>query len=85
MTVSDVRGTGNSPETSDWLGGSDGLVALPIRAKLEVVVTPEVIEDVLTAIEEAARTGEPGDGKVFVEPVADAIRIRTFERGDEAI
>lgn len=85
MTVSDVRGTGNSPETTDWLGGSDGLVALPIRSKLEVVIADEIMEEVLTAIQDAAQTGEPGDGKIFIEPVADAVRIRTQERGDEAI
>jgi nitrogen regulatory protein P-II 1 len=85
MTVSDVRGAGNSPETSDLFGGDPNLVALPIRAKIEVVVPEDLQEDVVNAILDTARTGEAGDGKIFIEPIADALRIRTGERGQSAI
>lgn len=85
MTVSDIRGTGNSPERTEWLGGDDALIALPIRAKVEAIVVDELVDSVVEAIIESARTGEQGDGKIFVEPVVDAIRIRTLERGDAAV
>lgn len=85
MTVADVRGTGNSPETSSWFGGEQQLIALPIRAKVEVVAHDEQQEEIVEAILQHARTGEPGDGKIFVERVIDAVRIRTEERGSEAI
>lgn len=85
LSVSDVRGTGNSPEHTEWLGGDDGLVALPIRSRIEVVVPDEYSEPIVQAIVESARTGETGDGKIFLERVEDAIRIRTEERGDSAI
>ncbi|HEY0866230.1 MAG TPA: P-II family nitrogen regulator [Fimbriimonas sp.] len=85
MTVSDVRGTGNSRESADWLGGDPNLIALPIRAKIEVVVPNEMQEEVVEAIVESAHTGESGDGKIFIEPVVEAVRIRTEERGDAAV
>ncbi len=85
MSVSDVRGTGNSIETADWFGGTGGLVALPIRARVEVVAPDELTEEIVQAIMENAHTGEEGDGKIFVQPVHDAIRIRTLEHGEAAI
>ena len=85
LSVSDVRGTGNSPERADFLGGDEGLIALPIRARVEVVASEDMTEAIIEAILETAQTGEEGDGKIFVEPVLDAIRIRTEERGEAAI
>jgi nitrogen regulatory protein P-II 1 len=85
LTVADVRGTGNSPEATDWLGGDDRLVALPIRSKLMVVVADEILEPAITAIIENARSGESGDGKIFIEAVGDAVRVRTEERGEAAV
>lgn len=85
MTVSDVRGTGNSPERSSWFVGSESVVPLPIRAKIEAVVPDDLRDAVVEAIMDNARTEEPGDGKIIVEPVEDAIRVRTEERGDLAI
>lgn len=81
MTVSDVRGTGNSPERGDL----PGILALPIRSKIEVVVEDSLAQLVVDSILDGARTGEPGDGKIFLEPVADAIRIRTEERGEAGL
>lgn len=85
LNVTDVRGTGNSPETAAWFGGDEHLIALPLKSKIEVIVHDELKDAVVDAILEHARTGEPGDGKIFVEAVADALRIRTGERGEAAL
>jgi nitrogen regulatory protein P-II 1 len=85
MTVSDVRGAGNSPEVSNWLGGSDQLMALPIRSKIMVVAPDDLRDAMVNAVVENARTGDAGDGKIFIEPVLDAVRVRTEERGDAAV
>lgn len=85
LSVTDVRGTGNSPERSDIFGGDEGLIALPIRSRIEVVAPDDMTNPIVDAIIENARTGESGDGKIFIEPIVDAIRIRTEERGDVAI
>lgn len=85
MNVADARGTGNSPEKAHWLGGDDDLVALPVKSRVEVVVPDELQEPIIQAIVENARTGEPGDGKIFVEKIVDVIRIRTGERGEAAV
>lgn len=85
LSVADVRGTGNSPERADWLEGSADLIALPIRARLEVVTTDDMAEPIVQAIRAGAYTGEHGDGKIFLEPVTDAIRMRTEERGTAAV
>lgn len=85
MSVSDVRGVGNSSESSEWFAGEGGLVPLPIRAKLEVVAPDALREEIVQAILQNAATGQPGDGKIFIEPILDALRIRTLERGDGAV
>jgi nitrogen regulatory protein P-II 1 len=83
LSVADVRGTGNSPETSAW--ATVGAAPLPIRSRIEVVVTDERVEEVVDAILRSGRTGEPNDGKIFVEEVLDAIRVRTQESGGNAV
>lgn len=85
ITVQDVRGCGSSEEPVRVVGGQTLSVSLPVRSKLSVVVLAERQEEVIAAIMEHAQTGEPGDGKIFVEPVLDAIRVRTGERGESAI
>jgi nitrogen regulatory protein P-II 1 len=85
ISVSDVRGSGNSPEKVEWLPDDQGQIALPIRCRLEVVAPESVSESLIEAISNVARTGEHGDGKIFIERVEDAIRIRTEERGEAAI
>ena len=85
MSVSDVRGSGNSPETTDWFGGTEGLIALPIRSRVEIVAQDDLTEGIVSAIIEHAQTGQAGDGKIFIEPILDAIRIRTEERGEAAV
>lgn len=84
MTVSDVRGVGTNVESSSWMA-DEQVVALPIKSQIEVVCEDELVETIVESILAQARTGEPGDGKIFLERIEDAVRIRTFERGDLAI
>ena len=84
MSVGDVRGTGNSLESTTIFTGP-GVFALPIRARIDVVVPNEMAEAILDAIVNSTFTGEADDGKVFIEEVEDAVRIRTGERGDAAV
>ena len=85
MTISEVRGHGKGePITQQWRGREYKVELLPYL-KLEIVVTNEDISRVTRAIIRSARTGEVGDGKVFVIPVDDAVRVRTGEGGDSAI
>jgi nitrogen regulatory protein P-II 1 len=85
LSVTEVRGTGNSEEKAAWFGGEQQLIALPIRSRIEVVAPDHLQEEIVKAIVAFAHSGEDGDGKIFVEPIADAIRVRTEERGSEAI
>lgn len=85
VTVSDVRGFGAQGGSTERHGGSefteDNFVA---KVKMEIVVSKDQVEAVVDKIIEEARTGEIGDGKIFVVPVSDVIRIRTGERGERA-
>ncbi len=83
LTVSEVRGCGSSPPESPF--GDEVLIRLPVRLRLEMVVPDEMVEPVIETILHHARTGQPDDGKIFVTPYEDAIRIRTEERGDAAL
>jgi nitrogen regulatory protein P-II 1 len=85
MTVSEVRGVGREPEHTGHYGGADYTIDLLPKAKIEVVVTDALVESVLSTICKVARTGSPGDGKVFVLPLIAVIRIRTGETGDAAV
>ncbi|XP_065859820.1 nitrogen regulatory protein P-II homolog [Euphorbia lathyris] len=84
VTVSDVRGFGAQGGSTERQGGSefseDKFVA---KVKMEIVVSKDQVEAVIEQIIEEARTGEIGDGKIFVVPVSDVIRIRTGERGEK--
>jgi nitrogen regulatory protein P-II 1 len=82
MTVTDVRGYGAQRGHTERYRGNTYVVNLLPKIKIELVVTDAMEEPVLTIIENAARTGEVGDGKIFVEEVERAIRIRTGEEGD---
>ncbi|KAJ6847279.1 nitrogen regulatory protein P-II-like protein [Iris pallida] len=85
VTVSDVRGFGAQGGSTERHGGSefseDKFVA---KVKMEVVVSKDQVEAVIEKIIEEARTGEIGDGKIFLIPVSDIIRVRTGERGEKA-
>jgi len=85
LTVNDVRGCGNSEEASTLFAGRNIVIPMPIRSKVTVFAPESMQESIVAAIQKAAFTGEPGDGKIFVERSLDAIRIRTKERGETAI
>jgi nitrogen regulatory protein P-II 1 len=83
MSVSDVRGVGSSPYPNESCRGSLG--DLKIRTRIEIVARDEDVNEIVEIIETYARTGEPGDGKVFVLSMEDAIRVRTEERGEDVL
>ncbi len=85
MTVSEVNGFGRQKGHSELYRGAEYVVDFLPKVQLEVVVPDDLVEKVTMALAEASRTGSIGDGKIFVAPVDDAIRIRTGERGDSAL
>lgn len=85
LSVEQVRGYGRQQGRTDKYRGSTYALNLIPKLKLEVVVADHDLEAALDAIQEACRTGDIGDGKVFVSEVLDAVRIRTGERGEIAI
>uniref|UniRef100_J3M3Q0 Nitrogen regulatory protein P-II n=1 Tax=Oryza brachyantha TaxID=4533 RepID=J3M3Q0_ORYBR len=85
VTVSDVRGFGAQGGSTERHEGSEFAEDTFIdKVKMEIVVTKDQVEAVVDKIIEKARTGEIGDGKIFLIPVSDVIRIRTGERGEQA-
>ena len=85
MTVTDVRGYGRQRGRTERYRGNTYVVNLLPKVKLEFVVTDDIAEEAVEAVLESGRTGEIGDGKVFVSTVEQAIRIRTGERGDSSL
>ena len=85
LTVSEVRGSGKQKGFTQHYRGAEYTVNLLQKIKLEIVVPDAESHLVANTIAEAARTGEIGDGKIFLIPVAEAIRIRTGEEGDIAL
>jgi nitrogen regulatory protein P-II 1 len=85
MTVTEVKGFGRTGGKKEVYRGSAYVVDFVPKVKIEVVVPDEMVNDALDAIEKSAKTGRIGDGKIFVTPVLEAVRIRTGERGKEAI
>jgi nitrogen regulatory protein PII len=85
MTVSEVKGFGRQKGHTEIYRGSEYTVDFLPKIKIEVVLTDALATAATEAIVKAARTGKIGDGKVFVSPVDEAIRIRTEERGETAV
>jgi nitrogen regulatory protein P-II 1 len=85
MTVTEVRGFGRQKGHTELYRGSEYTIDFLPKVKIEVVVPDELVDKVVTAIASAAKTGSIGDGKVFVMPMGEAIRIRTGEKGESAI
>ena len=83
MTVTEVKGFGRQKGHTELYRGAEYVVDFLPKIKLEILVRDEMVESVVNAIMESAKTGRIGDGKIFVLAVEDAIRIRTGERGDE--
>jgi nitrogen regulatory protein P-II 1 len=85
MTVADVRGFGRQQGHTEKYRGSTYTLNLLPKIKIEVVVPDARVEEVVSAIVEAAQTGEIGDGKIFIADVEEVVRIRTGERGEAAL
>ncbi|HXI57881.1 MAG TPA: P-II family nitrogen regulator [Polyangia bacterium] len=85
MTVCEVRGFGRTGGKTEVYRGSAYVVDFVPKVRLEVVVKDSMVPDVVSVIMTAAKTGKIGDGKIFVTPIDEAIRIRTGERGEDAV
>ena len=85
MTVSEVRGFGRQKGQVERYRGSEFTVEFLQKLKIEVVVSDENVPEVIKAIGDAAKTGEIGDGKIFISPVESVIRIRTGEADSKAL
>ena len=85
MTVSEVKGFGRQKGHTELYRGAEYVVDFLPKIELEIVVADEMTDQVVEAIVEAARTGHIGDGKIFVLPMEQVVRIRTGERGSEAV
>jgi nitrogen regulatory protein P-II 1 len=85
MTVTEVKGFGRQKGHTEIYRGSEYTVDFLPKLKLEIVLADNAVEATVQAIVKAAKTGKIGDGKIFVSPVEQAVRIRTEERGDQAV
>jgi nitrogen regulatory protein P-II 1 len=85
MTVMEVRGFGRQKGHTELYRGSEYTIDFLPKVKVELVVADQLVPKVVETIIAAAKTGSIGDGKVFVLPVEEAVRIRTGERGEDAI
>ena len=85
LTVTNVSGRGSQPAKTGQWRGEEYVVDLHQKVKIECVVSEIPAQDVVDAIADAANTGEPGDGKIFVLPVEDAVQVRTGDSGPEAV
>ncbi|MBQ9239992.1 MAG: P-II family nitrogen regulator [Duodenibacillus sp.] len=85
MTVTEVRGFGRQRGHTELYRGAEYVVDFLPKVKLEVAADDERVEDILQAVQKAARTGRVGDGKIFVTPIEAAVRIRTGETDGEAL
>jgi nitrogen regulatory protein P-II 1 len=85
LTVSEVKGFGRQKGHTELYRGAEYVVDFLPKIKLEIVVGDDMAEDVVNAILKTAHTGRIGDGKIFVLPIEEAVRIRTGERGDSVV
>jgi nitrogen regulatory protein P-II 1 len=85
MTVTEVKGFGRQRGHTEVYRGAEYKIDFLPKVKIEVIVTDEIVIQVIETIERAAKTGKIGDGKIFVFPVEEVIRIRTGERGRDAL
>jgi nitrogen regulatory protein P-II 1 len=85
ITVSEVKGFGRQKGHTELYRGAEYVVDFIPKVKLEIAVADDLVARAVDVIEQTAKTGRIGDGKIFVLPLTDAVRIRTGEKGDEAI
>lgn len=85
MTVCQVLGYGNQRGFAEYVRGQKVIPTLLAKVKVEIVAHDTVVDDVVDVICQAVRTGEVGDGKIFILPIEEVIRIRTGEKGSDAV
>ena len=85
ITVSEVKGFGRQKGHTELYRGAENVVDFIPKIKMEIIVSDEVVARVVETIEQAAKTGRIGDGKIFVTSVEEVVRIRTGERGEDAL
>ena len=85
LTVTEAKGFGKQKGHTELYRGAEYVVDFLPKVKIELIIEDNLLEDAVTAIKESAYTGRIGDGKIFIYSLDDAIRIRTGERGSEAI
>ncbi len=85
MTVSEVKGFGRQKGHAEIYRGAEYVIDFLPKVKVEVVTTDDMVAQIVEVIKESAKTGKIGDGKIFIVPVEEAIRIRTGEQGNDAI
>lgn len=85
MTVTEVQGFGQQKGHTEVYRGAEYAVDFVSKIKIEIVVSDDLYSDVIEAIISASRTGKIGDGKIWVTPVDDVARVRTAERGEDAV
>ncbi len=85
LTVTEVKGFGRQKGHTELYRGAEYVVDFLPKIKLEIVVSDELVDKVVQAVVDAANSGRIGDGKIFVQPLDEVIRIRTGERGSEAV
>jgi len=85
LTVTEIKGFGRQKGHTELYRGAEYVVDFLPKIRVEVAVSDEQVEPVIEAIIKAARTGKIGDGKIFVTPLDEVVRIRTGEQGDEAL
>ena len=85
ITVSEVKGFGRQKGHTELYRGAEYVVDFLPKIKLEIVAADDLVPKIVSAIQTAANTGRIGDGKIFVLPVIEAVRIRTGDRGEDAI
>ncbi len=85
MTVTEVKGRGRQLGVTESYRGSDYRIDLLPKTRLEIIVNNGELDEVIETIVKTAKTGDIGDGKIFISPVEDVVRIRTGERGQKAV
>ena len=85
ITISEVKGFGRQKGHTELYRGAEYIVDFVPKIKIELIISDDLVEKVIEVIENNARTGRIGDGKIFITPVEEVIRIRTGETGEDAI
>ena len=85
MTLTEVKGYGRQKGHTELYRGSEYKIDFLPKIKLEIIANDDMVDSIVAAVIKAAKTGQVGDGKIFVYPVEDVIRVRTEESGEEAL